>query len=191
MLEIKNVVTRDINGIPKKEYWVQMQLQMEVCQLDECDFLETKFIEYDTEADFQKDTANESFCVSKDGQIKGIILYFHEISKGSPLYIYKPLNIMQCSDIDKWIEQTIQQYTMDGKYSYVRVIYWKLEVLSCVLVVRNKDWFEAHVSELEELWKIVESERISGCEHRAPNKRAPKEETNSEPVCHIVVKKIL
>ena len=28
MLEIKNVVNRDITGIPKKEYWIQMQLRM-------------------------------------------------------------------------------------------------------------------------------------------------------------------
>jgi len=46
MLEIKNVVNREINGVPKKEYWIQTQLQMEVCDLDECDFLETKFVEY-------------------------------------------------------------------------------------------------------------------------------------------------
>jgi len=39
MLEIKNPVSREITGIPKKEYWTQMQLQMEVCDLDECDFL--------------------------------------------------------------------------------------------------------------------------------------------------------
>jgi putative phage-type endonuclease len=45
MLEIKNPVSREITGIPKKEYWTQMQLQMEVCDLDECDFLETKFKE--------------------------------------------------------------------------------------------------------------------------------------------------
>ena len=38
MLEIKNIVNREITGIPKKEYWIQMQLQMEVCELDECDF---------------------------------------------------------------------------------------------------------------------------------------------------------
>jgi putative phage-type endonuclease len=48
MLEIKNVVSRVINGIPKKEYWIQMQLQMEVCDLDYCDFLETKFVEYES-----------------------------------------------------------------------------------------------------------------------------------------------
>ena len=44
MLEIKNVVSRKITGIPKKEYWIQMQLQMEVCDLDECDFLENSKI---------------------------------------------------------------------------------------------------------------------------------------------------
>lgn len=55
MLEIKNVVSRDINGIPKKEYWVQMQLQMEVCDLDECDFLETKFTEYTDYTAYKKD----------------------------------------------------------------------------------------------------------------------------------------
>ena len=42
MLEIKNVVSREITGIPKKEYWVQMQLQMEVCNLDDCDFTRNK-----------------------------------------------------------------------------------------------------------------------------------------------------
>ena len=52
MLEIKNIVNRDITGIPKKAYWVQMQLQMEVCDLEECDFLETRFKEYDNEQAF-------------------------------------------------------------------------------------------------------------------------------------------
>ena len=38
MLEIKNIVNRDITGIPKQEYWIQTQIQMETCDLDECDF---------------------------------------------------------------------------------------------------------------------------------------------------------
>ena len=41
LLEIKNIVNREINGRPKKEYWIQMQMQMECCDLDECDFIET------------------------------------------------------------------------------------------------------------------------------------------------------
>jgi flagellin-specific chaperone FliS len=45
MLEIKNIVNREITGIPKEEYWVQTQVQMETCNLDECDFVETRFKE--------------------------------------------------------------------------------------------------------------------------------------------------
>ena len=56
MLEVKNIVNREINGIPKMEYWVQMQVQMEVCELNECDFLETRFIEYASLAEYEADT---------------------------------------------------------------------------------------------------------------------------------------
>jgi putative phage-type endonuclease len=52
MLEIKNIVNRPITGIPKKEYAVQMQMQMEVCDLPDCDFLETKFTEFLSVDDF-------------------------------------------------------------------------------------------------------------------------------------------
>lgn len=49
MVEIKNIVNREITGIPKEEYWIQMQLQLETCDLDECDFVETRFREYENE----------------------------------------------------------------------------------------------------------------------------------------------
>ena len=67
MLEIKNIVNREITGIPKLEYWVQMQLQMETCRLERCDFLETRFKEYEDETSYLNDTEIE---------YKGIILYF-------------------------------------------------------------------------------------------------------------------
>ena len=49
MVEIKNIVNREITGIPKEEYWIQMQLQLETCDLDSCDFVETRFREYENE----------------------------------------------------------------------------------------------------------------------------------------------
>jgi len=74
MLEIKNVVSREITGIPKKEYLTQMQLQMEVCDLDECDFLETKFIEYVDSNIYKNDLLYDEHStdktVSSDGEIK-------------------------------------------------------------------------------------------------------------------------
>ena len=39
LVEVKNPTSRQLDGIPEKAYWVQMQIQMEVWDLDECDFL--------------------------------------------------------------------------------------------------------------------------------------------------------
>lgn len=179
MLEIKNVVSRDINGIPKKEYWIQMQLQMEVCDLDECDFLETKFTEYPDEQSFMNDTKindlKEELCISSDNKTKGIILYFHT-KEGKPFYKYKPLDITSEQDIKLWEETELEKYeSAPYNYTFLKFIYWKLEKLSCVLVLRNKEWFKNNVGQLEKVWKTIEEERVSGYEHRAPAKKQKKD----------------
>jgi putative phage-type endonuclease len=186
MLEIKNIVNREINGIPKKEYWVQMQLQMEVCDLDECDFLETKFVEYPNFETYMSDSSkacyqdNEfnSYVTTLDGNYKGIIVYFHT-KEGRPHYEYMPLNKWRPEDVTKWEEQTLHKYESEPyNYTFMRFIYWRLEKLSCVLVLRNKDWFSKNVSQLEKIWNIIEQERVTGYEHRAPVKREKKEQQN-------------
>jgi putative phage-type endonuclease len=172
MLEIKNIVNREITGIPKKEYWIQMQLQMEVCDLDQCDFLETKFTEYPDVTSYELDPLQEN------GK-QGIILYFHT-KELRPFYVYKPLNLLQPEEVDEWEEKMVQQYE-SPQYSmiFIKHIYWKLEKLSCVLVLRNRKWFEDHIGQLEKVWRIIEEERKTGYQHRAPNKRPPKlEPTN-------------
>jgi len=178
MLEIKNIVNREINGIPKKEYWIQMQMQMEVCDLSECDFLETKFLEYENAHIFfchlQKDEEKEVL------DTKGLILYFHNSKEAKPFYVYKPLNIVKKEDILKWEEDTIELYQSPEKnLLYIQTIYWKLEKLSCVLVLRNENWFKNNIQSLQNVWNIIEKERITGYEHRAPNKK-PK--INKEPL---------
>ena len=185
MLEIKNIVNREINGIPKKEYWIQMQLQMEVCDLDECDFLETKFVEYQMASEFFKEIEIE---LEQSQQLeqpqqdknknmpvldkKGVILYFHNILEVKPFYIYKPLNIVKMDEILQWEEEMIGLYqSPEYNMNYIKSIYWKLEKLSCVLVLRNKSWFKNNIQSLENVWKIIEKERITGYEHRAPNRK--------------------
>ena len=180
MLEIKNVVSREINGIPKKEYWTQMQLQMEVCDLDECDFLETKFIEYKDTQGFYNDTfadenGNKIVTLSIDNKHKGIILYFHT-KEGNPFYIYKPLSITSNEDITFWEETELEKYeAAPYNYIFLKFIYWKLEVLSCVLVLRNREWFKNNIGQLEKVWKTIEEERVSGYQQRAPKKSSKKE----------------
>ena len=172
MLEIKNPVSREITGIPKKEYWTQMQLQMEVCDLDECDFLETKFSEYPDYNSYHKDTDIKNH---KGIIHKGIIIYFHT-KEGKPHYEYMPLNISLPEDISKWEEMSIEKYqSIPYSYIFLKFIYWKLDVLSCVQVLRKKDWFKNNIGQLEKIWNIVEQERITGYEHRAPVKKQKKD----------------
>jgi len=213
MLEIKNVVNREITGIPKKEYWVQMQLQMEVCDLDECDFLETKFIEYPDKEAFYKDNNNKhdnnkhdnnkhdnnkninenDLTISSEGKVKGIILQFHT-KEGKPFYSYKPLNLITSQQICEWEESQLEKYeSTPYYYTFMKFIYWKLEIVSCVLVIRNKEWFQTNIGQLEKVWRIIERERIHGYEHRAPNKKLKKETKQNEIVetkCLLTVKKV-
>jgi putative phage-type endonuclease len=158
MLEIKNIVNREINGNPKKEYWIQMQLQMEVCDLDQCDFLETKFVEYENYT---------AYCEDVTDKQKGFMMYFCN-SGGNPVYIYKPVDLVDLDEIAKWEEETIEQYQ---HLTWIKNCYWKLDIMSCVLVMRNQKWFEDNIATLESVWKTIEQERVTGYEHRAPKKR--------------------
>jgi len=174
MLEIKNVVSREITGIPKEDYWIQMQVQMEVCRLSECDFLETKFIEYEDEDAFYADSNDEgnrqNWNYNLSGKRRGVIVYF--IKDGKPFYQYAPLEITSKAQFDEWFEKTIDIY---DTITWIKNIYWRLDVYSCVLVVRDKAWFKNAVVKIEELWKTIETEKITGYEHRAPKKRKTKQ----------------
>jgi hypothetical protein len=166
MLEIKNVISRIINGIPKKEYWVQMQLQMEVCDLNECDFLETKFTEYGSYGLF---LADGSFTTTANDEKKGIIMQFVS-NTGKIKYVYKPINEIDTeAEFETWKSDMIDSEAIN-KYDWVRNCYWKLETLSCVLVERNKNWFENCNHHFKNVWDIIEHERVNGFEHRRGKK---------------------
>lgn len=59
MVEIKCPYVRQVDvGIPFV-YWVQVQIQLEVCDLEYCDYIENKFIEYDHEGCLEEYLSDE------------------------------------------------------------------------------------------------------------------------------------
>ena len=165
MLEIKNIVNREINGNPKLEYWVQMQFQMEVCNLDECDFLETRFKEYENEKEFLED-GNYNF--TEDGKHKGTLISF--IDNGMPNYKYPPFGISK-EDYEKW-ESRIMCENEDKEF--LARSYWKLDEISCVFVPRHRKWFEFGKDKIVECWNTILKERKEGYDHRLPKKKNKK-----------------
>lgn len=164
MLEIKNIVNREITGIPKKEYWVQTQLQMECCDLDECDFLECRFKEYENEEEFENDG---DFQNSKEGYYKGIMIQF--FLDGKPYYEYMTFN-QERNEFNIWYNN-IMEYHESKNHTWIKNIYWKLEEISCVLIERNREWFDSVLEKFRNVWDLIENERVSGYEHRKPKRR--------------------
>jgi len=151
MVEIKNIFNRQMNGIPSEPYWVQIQIQLETCQLDVCDFVETRIKEYSSPDSFFQDT--ETFY-------KGIVLFLIPRDSVSPTkYVYMPLHIPYIrseQDILDW-------FTTDEKeseYIIYHIDYWYLDEFICIEIERNPEWFSVAKPIIEEAWKEVLEERI-------------------------------
>ena len=132
-----------------------MQLQMEVCDLYECDFIETKFLEYENEKEFYQDKENVK---------KGMIMVFVKNNE-SFVYEYCPLFHTRESQINEFIEMTYKRYNIDdpqievNHIHWFRNVYWKLDLYSCVYVPRNKLWFKRSYPVMEETWSLIEKEQ--------------------------------
>jgi len=176
LIEIKNPKTRIIKDEIKWDYWCQVQLQLEVCDLDIAEFIETRFVEYPSEYDYNLDG---TFTHTSDGKEKGIILYFCE--NNSPIYEYKPLSLDE-NEYNIWFD-SIQQKYENTSIQYVGCLYWKLDVYQVMYIERNRKWFQDNLHKMMGIWDTICKERVSGYSHRLPTPRNIK----TQPVkysCH-------
>ena len=105
-----------------------------------------------------------------------------------PRYIYKPLKMNETEFI-RWEKEQMEIEEKKGSI-WIKNTFWRLEEISCVLVLRNTQWFQNNIVNLKNVWDIILKEREKGFEHRAPNKRAKKEPTALEnDVCLLTIKK--
>ena len=154
MIEIKAPYSRKLSGTIPLNYWIQMQIQMETCNLEKCDFVEikTKLYTYD---EFINDTNNikEDLLLTKENLEKGLIIKCinnkDKIDYYYPDYdafrsIYKSI---------KWANERTNYYKTI--YNSVEIIYWKLNEYSCISVNRDKNWFKNTYCKFEDFWNKV------------------------------------
>ena len=192
MVEIKNIVNREITGDPSEEYWIQMQIQMEVCDLDICDFVETRIKEFATEDEYLRatkapptlqgrlDTFPRENPVDYSIDFHGVVLQFIGLMDSSVVhYEYMPLFYAgvnpSARKMEAWCKDTIKR--LQHQFVYVRTDYWYLDEISVTIVPRNRVWFAKALPEIERVWRTIETERVGDFSHRKPNSRA---KTNRE-----------
>jgi hypothetical protein len=164
MLEIKNIVNREITGIPSLAYWIQTQVQMHTTNLEICDFLETCFREFESDSEFYENSGEYEY--------RGVIMYYVlKANPGIPIYEYMPPIGLTTPNhyTEKWIFE--KQQEKGSEYALMEIQYWYLHEHSCVVIPRNRMWFESALPKFQEVWKTIENERVTGCEHRMPKKR--------------------
>jgi putative phage-type endonuclease len=169
MLEIKCPPKRKITGIPPRHYWMQMQIQLEVCDLEYCDFLECKITEYSGINEYLEDTkkvkneikSNKTLLYTKDGFEKGVVLTFNN-KEGENIYFHSELCISK-DEIDIWYKKTRDMALKKGLIEK-KISFWRFNKISCVRVERDRKWFGEVFPQLEEVWNEVEHYKKVGCE---------------------------
>lgn len=183
MLEIKCPLSREIQtkGTEDGEicphyYWVQVQLQLECCDLEYCDFWQCNIKEYDSFEEIDNnfsntytENQNENIIFSNNFK-RGVILQFlpknHVLDRYEKLewyskYIYPPHLDMNIDDYNKWIKYIINNYQkhypeLVDNYYFDKILYWKLESSHNFKIKRDNNWFNINLPKFKNFWDQVE-----------------------------------
>src|SRR3989338_5340478 len=159
-LEIKCPISREIGKTIPKHYWCQVQLQLEILDLQQSDFLECLFTEID------QNTFYENFYYVDHVHFrhleKGIQLETWDPTQQKLVYLYSPIrHHMNHLDMKSWEEQTLNSLSEQGLI-YLNTIYWILKTYSCTLIYRNRSWFQSVLPLLQSFWNEVNRYRELG-----------------------------
>ena len=152
MVEIKCPSSRklEIGKVPE-HYYLQIQGQLDVCNLDLCDYVECSFEDIKTFGEYESK-------VEHDGErphYHGAIVVTTN-ADGSEEYMYSPEQLTP-ADTTTWVEQTID--TLDN---YLEVKFWRLRAMNIVRVKRDKALWATIEPEITQFWTDVMNERTQG-----------------------------
>lgn len=171
MLEIKCPLRRKINyeGNIKGDicpiyYWCQVQIQLECCDLDDCDFIQCVIEEYNSRKEFLEDTHENCDYKSKLFDLpRGVVIQLvpddvTEITESviydKTTFLYPPKIDMTTIELDTWILDNLDSLPKGKKLH--RIIYWRFNEIACHLIKRDKEWFSNNLETFRMMWSFVE-----------------------------------
>ena len=161
MLEIKCPGSREITGFCPEYYYAQVQGQLEVCDLELCDFVECKIADYESKEDYFNDFLldEEGVCnytYSKSGLEKGIVIEAFDSIKKKDVYWYGKLGL-NYEESYLWEQKVIEEEIMSQEHlSYVQTTYWKSTEYNELLIKREKEWFDTVcLPKINKFWEDV------------------------------------
>ena len=147
MLEIKCPYRRQITGEVPLQYFYQIQGQLEVCGLQECDYLEVGFVEMSRLEFYESPTRYENH---------GIIAEFIDRTSRVSSYEY--------SGVD-WFDVELNGFEQSARDTAatmqrdLRFHYWRVDKYSCVRITRDDDFIKTMLDSVAKIWARVEAYR--------------------------------
>ena len=154
MIEIKCPYSREIiDGNILEKYYMQIQGQLAVCGLEECDFIECKFIEYDSVYKYIDIHDNTNI-------MHGIIAQYKNVVTGEYTYLYSEPFLKAShalNDINR------QVYAMDNSISnsntqlqFLKLTPWSLEKMNVQRIGFDAQLWRETVPKINKFWEKVE-----------------------------------
>tara|TARA_B110000858_G_C17794385_1_gene471593 strand:- start:1389 stop:2483 length:1095 start_codon:yes stop_codon:yes gene_type:complete len=166
MIEIKCPFSRKIkkNVIPEK-YYYQMQGQLAVCNLTECDYVECEFKTFDKDIEYfdfinDKNYENKNF---------GIIAELYDNLNKKHFYLYSKEFLKKEDSI---IDIEIQIKNIDNiNLEFIKLTRWALNDIYIQKVEFNKELWETIPNKINEFWKKVEDSKNLPIEYKESKKK--------------------
>lgn len=156
MIEIKCPYSRIIErGKVPTHYMIQMQGQMAVCGLSECDYIECQLCQHSSMDGFVYAARKCAYPADY-----GIVIKVAKNSINSDEYKYSP-NCVDVADTLKWYDN-YQKQSASSKTDSQDVVFWTLVQIQVQRVQFNQTEWNVMVPKIEQFWGDVIQARADG-----------------------------
>lgn len=153
LIEIKCPVKREINGKIPFEYWCQMQIQMEVADIDECDYVEMKLASSYKGSEYIRPAEGSLGYIYNNN-----VWVFQSPDTGELKYAYTSLER--------------KDWELLG-WECVEVVPWHLEKMFTETVQRDRAWFKSTEGVRTAFWNKVAGAKAGTFVPSQPKSRTP------------------
>jgi len=158
MVEIKCPPKRKFTKTCPPHYLMQVQGQLEVCDLDHCDFFQVKIEEYENYEEYEKDIfVNDDQIIHGRTYLnypKGVTVSYRKKDELKLTYLYPSLN-MTNEDYHEWIKEKKIEIINNGD-EYVESKWWKITRYECTLIERDYNWWTENVEHILKFYSDME-----------------------------------
>ena len=150
MVEIKCPPKRKFTKTCPPHYLMQVQGQLEVCDLDHCDFFQVKIEDYENYEEYEKDIFVDDDVIlpgrTNLNYPKGVTVSYRKKNEIKLTYLYPVLN-MSDDEYKEWIrEKKIE--IIEGGHEFVESKWWKISRYECTFIQRDYQWWNENVEHI-------------------------------------------